>query len=69
MSVSSNLATLRSKARALRLGRWIARLEIQEQGPIRFEKTLLDPDHYTLWGEPEALLGCVGYPLESVRIL
>jgi hypothetical protein len=29
------------------------------RGPVTYAKTLRDPAHFTLWGEPQALLNCV----------
>jgi hypothetical protein len=37
------------------MGRYIARLEIPEQGPVSFERTR-GRGHSTLWGEPELML-------------
>ena len=37
------------------MGRYIARLEIPEDGPIRFERTR-GRGHFTLWGDPELML-------------
>lgn len=45
--------------------RFIAELRFVEGGPIRFQKTF-GPGHYTVWGEPEVLLGSIVYPLVLV---
>ena len=42
------------------MGRWIARLDIPDDVPIRAERTLPNSrGHHTLWGEPAHLLRCV----------
>ena len=57
VSVYDDLEHLRGKARAIRgLGRWIATLDIPDDAGIPIEKTLDDPHHFTLWGEPDELL-------------
>jgi hypothetical protein len=38
------------------MGRYIATLEVPEHGPIRYEQTTNDPDHYTLWASAAVLL-------------
>lgn len=40
------------------LGKFIAMLNIPASA-FRIEKTTSHPRHYTVWGEPEALLRCV----------
>jgi hypothetical protein len=39
--------------------RWIAVVRVPLRGPMTYAKTLRDPAHFTLWGEPQALLNCV----------
>jgi hypothetical protein len=41
------------------MGRFIAVLEIEDDGPIRVEQTGTYPEHYTLWGSAEDLLARV----------
>lgn len=65
LSVSDSLENLRSKARALGMRGYLARLAIPAGAPIRAEKTL-GPHHWTLWGAPNAFLACVVYPLERI---
>jgi hypothetical protein len=38
------------------LGSFIATIAIEENGPVRWEKTTKRRDHYTLWGVPEDIL-------------
>jgi hypothetical protein len=40
-------------------GRYIAAAEIDEEGPIHWERTTANPGHYTLWGKPEEMLARV----------
>jgi hypothetical protein len=40
------------------IGRYIAELEIPDEGAFVFEKTL-GPGHYTLWGSPDEVERCV----------
>jgi hypothetical protein len=40
------------------LGSFIARLNVHEGGAITWEQTYRS-DHFTLWGNPEALFACV----------
>jgi hypothetical protein len=42
-----------------KLGDFIALLQIPPDAPIRVEKTGGNPHHYTIWGAPAALRGCV----------
>jgi hypothetical protein len=37
-------------------GSFVASLDIEDSGPIRYERTLRRPGHYTLWGDPARLL-------------
>lgn len=65
VSVYSSLARAEHRARTLRPPcPWIAVLQIPVRGPVAHEKTLRDPAHFTLWGEPRALLNCVASLLE-----
>jgi hypothetical protein len=61
--VSANATAAQATARARdypALGRYIARLVIPETAAIRAERTLpRSRGHYTLWGDPAALLACV----------
>jgi hypothetical protein len=41
------------------MGSFIAALEIEDGGPIRYEQTGRYPEHYTLWGSPGDLLARV----------
>lgn len=50
------------------LGPYLARLEIPDTGPIRFERTTRSRGHYTLWGEPGALLACVVVTIAAARV-
>lgn len=36
------------------LGRYLARLDVLDAGPIQFERTTRSRGHFTLWGEPGA---------------
>lgn len=42
-----------------RLGTYIAVLDILRDGSFRIERTLREPGHHTVWGDPERLLGVV----------
>jgi hypothetical protein len=49
-----------NRARDLpRLGTFVARLDVPADAAITWEKTL-GRGHYTIWGDAEQLLGCVG---------
>ena len=52
-------AAQQNAARYRRIGRFIARLDIPDESPMRIEKTFANPAHYTIWAEPRALLHCV----------
>ena len=70
LSAYATIAQARRKARASPvLGRYIARLEIPEGGPIRWERTLTSSGHHTIWGVPADLLRCVVLvePVRSVE--
>jgi len=41
------------------LGAFIAVLDIATNGEIRVERTLREPGHHTIWGDPDELLRCV----------
>lgn len=41
------------------LGGYVAALDLPATAAIRCERTTRSRGHYTLWGEPDALLGCV----------
>jgi hypothetical protein len=38
------------------LGRYIAELQIPEDGPVRYERTPVSAGHHTLWGDAVVLL-------------
>ncbi len=60
ISVNATEAQARRRARGMpRLGRYIAELTIPADSPIRFERTTKSAGHYTLWGDPATLMGCV----------
>ncbi len=61
LSVYATLAQARRKAKAFPvLGGYIAVLRVDDDGPITCERTLQSSSgHHTLWGDAEALLGCV----------
>jgi hypothetical protein len=60
ISVTSTLEAARAlAARAPNLGRFIAVLELAEDGPVRFAQTGRAPEHYDLWGEPRDVLAAV----------
>lgn len=60
VSVYDDLATARERARALPgMGRFLAAVLIEPGAPLRVAKTLRDPHHYTVWGEPGALVARV----------
>lgn len=50
------------------LGHYLARLDVPDVGPIRFERTTRSRGHYTLWGEPAALLGTVVATIRAARV-
>jgi hypothetical protein len=59
LSVWATEAQARRQARGLPwLGRYIAALDVPEDGPIKFEKTR-GAGHYTLWCAPGEALNCV----------
>ena len=41
------------------LGMYIAALAIPGNAPIRVERTTAAPGHFTLWGEPDDIIGLV----------
>lgn len=52
LSCHATEAQARRNARRYRThGRFIAAVRVEENGPIRIERTL-GPGHYTLWGDP-----------------
>ena len=60
LSVSDDAEKLRRMARVNpELGTFIAVLAIEDDGPVRSEKTTKRRDHYTLWGNPSQILDCV----------
>jgi len=69
ISVYAMEAQGRRQARAYPfLGHYLARLEIPNAGPVRFERTTRSRGHYTLWGEPSALLACVVATIPAVGV-
>ena len=60
LSVFDQKAQARQKAQeAPYLGRYIAELRILEGDPLRYQRTLRTPSHYTIWGSPDVLLSHV----------
>ena len=61
ISVNATEAQARNRATDYpAMGRWVARLEIPDDAPVRAEPTLPNSrGHHTLWGDPAALLRCV----------
>jgi hypothetical protein len=60
VSVTSTLrAALSLLARAPSLGSFVAVLELDENGPVRFGQTGRAPEHYDLWGDPRDMLAAV----------
>ena len=55
-------------ARQFKQGEYLARLELDPSGPIRWAKTR-GPGHYTIWGTPAELLACVAevVPLDTAE--
>jgi hypothetical protein len=49
-------------------GRFIAAIEIPNDGRITYERTGTNEGHYTLWGDPDTLLNQV-IAVEPVRIV
>ena len=45
-------------ARRLPFAQAIGELEIPDDAPVTIRKTL-GPGHFTVWGDPDVLLGCV----------
>lgn len=41
------------------LGSFIAQLDIPDNAPVRWARTLRTPGHHSVWGDPTYLLGCV----------
>lgn len=60
ISVYSNRERARWRAASLTPPRgFLAVLELEGDEAITWEQTGRDPHHVTVWGDPEALLGCV----------
>lgn len=60
VSTTSTLEAAQSlAARFPRLGAFVAVLELEADGPVRFEQTLGAPTHYDLWGAPDDMLAAV----------
>jgi len=58
--VYDSLTAARDVARKLpKLGRYIATLSVDDDGPIAVERTGRDPGHYTLWGDPSDVEACL----------
>ncbi|MGH2560337.1 MAG: hypothetical protein ACRDJH_14845 [Thermomicrobiales bacterium] len=49
----------RMALRAPHLGHFLAELHLPADAPILAERTTKSHGHYTLWGDPAFLLGCV----------
>jgi hypothetical protein len=41
------------------LGSYIARIELDDEGPLRAEQTTVQRAHYTLYGPPDSFLAAV----------
>lgn len=62
ISVNATLTQARNRARAipsLRDLHFVAELSIPDDAPIKIERTGRTRGHYTLWGDPDVLLGYV----------
>ena len=60
ISVFRTMQQARNRAlRSTHLGSYIAVLDLVESGPIQCERTGLTRGHYTVWGDPVALLAAV----------
>jgi hypothetical protein len=62
VSVMATLQQARKRARqvpSLRGKRFIAEVHIPDGSAIAFERTTRTPGHFTLWGDPDEMLGCV----------
>src|SRR6266849_4946245 len=56
LSVYATLAQARRKTRASpALGDYVAELQIPDDAPITWERTLTSSGHHTLWGPPAAV--------------
>ena len=58
LSVFDSAQRAAEVARRLPFAGAVCELEIPDDAPIRVRKTL-GPGHFTVWGDPDALLGCV----------
>jgi hypothetical protein len=73
VSVFATVEQARKRARqvrSLRSKRFIAEVRIPDGSAITFERTTRTPEHYTLWGDPVEILGCVVsiHPVEEVDL-
>ena len=60
ISVYRSLARARWRAAGLTPPhRFVARLDLEDEGPFTWEQTGRDPDHVTVWGDPHELLARV----------
>jgi hypothetical protein len=60
LSVFDQESQARQKAReAPYLGRYIAELRVLEGDPLRYQRTMRTPGHYTLWGPADVILNRV----------
>jgi hypothetical protein len=60
LSVSSTQAGTRYTAQRFpRSGSFIATLDIPDDGRFRIEQTTTRRTHWTIWGDADALLGCI----------
>lgn len=60
VSVSDDAEKLRRKASVTpEMGAFIATISVEDEGPVRWEKTTKRRDHYTLWGTAAETLACV----------
>jgi len=56
VSVYDDEAVARARARGIPgIGHYMAAVRIEDGGPISYEKTTVDPHHYTLWGDAREL--------------
>lgn len=59
ISVNATLAQARSRARSFNLGRYVAEIRIPGDASLTVERTGTNRGHYTIWGEPSVIMGCV----------
>jgi hypothetical protein len=59
LSVFATETQARNKAQDWEIGDHLALLEIPDDAPVRWKRTLKSRGHHTLWGDPSYLLGRV----------